>query len=295
MRRLTPATVLSLDGPAVPPRRRWVPPRWWRPAWRAVSVGVAMGIGAGIPAWAWHAGVAQEAALHLSTAFIRHTAAAGLRIEDVLVEGREHTRVGELIAALQIERGDPILGFDLAAAKDRVEALPWVREAALERRLPNVINVRIIERKPIALWQNQGAFMLVDAAGTPIPDDPGEFAGLPLVVGDDAPQHAANLIGMLQREPQLMARVKAAVRVSARRWNLQIDSLEHGISVRLPEDDPAGAWQKLAQLEREHRLLERSITAVDLRQPDRLVLRKDGPEEPIAAPPSKKKVPGKDA
>jgi cell division protein FtsQ len=43
--------------------------------------------------------------------------------------------------------------------------------------------------------------------------------------------------------------------------------------VLLPEDDVAGAWAKLAQLERANRLLQRDVEMVDLRLPDRMVMR----------------------
>ncbi len=291
MRHLTPQTVLSLDGEAAPRRRRWVPPRWWRPVVRTAKIAAALVIGAGLPAWAWSTGFAVETATRVGDAFVGYGAAAGLRVEDVLVEGRTYTSPADLLAALQVKRGDPILGIDLVAAKERVEALPWVSDAVIERRFPGLLRLQLTERKATALWQNQGEFIVVDNTGTPIPDALGDVDDLPLVVGDDAPQHAAELIAIMASEPQLMRRVKAAVRVSGRRWNLVFDRLG-GINVRLPEENAAAAWQRLAQIEREHGLLERAITAVDLRLPDRLVVRREGSDEPL---PPKRKVAGKDA
>ena len=90
-----------------------------------------------------------------------------------------------------------------------------------------------------------------------------------MLVGDDAPLHAAALIDMLARDPDLAARVRAAVRVGQRRWNLQVDK---AIDVRLPEEDADAAWAKLGELERKNRILSRDIEAVDLRLPDRLIV-----------------------
>jgi len=75
---------------------------------------------------------------------------------------------------------------------------------------------------------------------------------------------------MLATEPDLAAHVAAAVRVGGRRWNLRLDS---NVDIALPEDDPTAGWRRLAQLERSDGILEREIQAVDLRLPDRLVLR----------------------
>ena len=75
---------------------------------------------------------------------------------------------------------------------------------------------------------------------------------------------------MLYTHPQLMDRVAAAIRVADRRWNLRLDN---DIDVRLPEENPQAAWDRLAKLQAEHKLLERDIIAIDLRVPERLVVR----------------------
>src|SRR3546814_5152671 len=78
------------------------------------------------------------------------------------------------------------------------------------------------------------------------------------------------LIAVMNSEPELRERVTAAVRVGGRRWNLQI---EGRIDVRLPEADAAGGWAQLARIERQQGLLIRDALIVDLRLPDRLVVR----------------------
>jgi cell division protein FtsQ len=263
---------------------------------KAFAMTVLIGGLAAVPVWLWLTGVAGQMAHRATDQALDVTAAVGLRVDDIYVDGRQRTTPDQILGALQIQRGDAILGYDLEAAKRRVEALPWITEAAVERRLPGQILVTITERWPIAIWQNEGHFLLVDPKGTAIGDDVGGVTGLPLVVGEDAPAHASELVGMLGTEPELMRRVKAAVWVSERRWNLVMDRLEGGIAVRLPEENPGLAWKRLAKLEREQRLLERKIVAVDLRLPDRLVVRREA--EPAKTPDKdkpRKKGSGKDA
>ena len=135
--------------------------------------------------------------------------------------------------------------------------------------------LRLEERSPLALWQKEGAFTLIDDAGEIIPGAPaGRFADLLVVIGDDAPDHAAGLLEFLGREPMLMNRVRAAVRVGGRRWNLVLDN---GIDIQLPEEGPSVAWERLAEYEKSHSVLDKDIQAVDLRLPDRLVLRRGRP------------------
>jgi cell division protein FtsQ len=199
------------------------------------------------------------------------TIRAGLTVDDVLVAGRRETKRSDLLSAIDAQRGDPIIVFDPTAARQRVMNLGWVADAKVERRLPNTIYVRLSERSPVAVWQRNGEFSLVDAEGVVIGESSaGQRRDLTLIVGAEAPRHASTLLVMLDTQPQLMERVVAAVRVADRRWNLR---LNNGIDVRLPEINPQAAWDHLAELEAEHKLLERDIILIDLRLPERLVVR----------------------
>jgi cell division protein FtsQ len=213
--------------------------------------------------------------------FAAIAASLGFAVADIQVEGRVMTARDAILGAVDARRGTPIFRVDPVAAKAQLEALPWVRSAAVERRLPDTLFVRLVERRPLAIWQNKGKLALIDDQGVAITSEQlGRYPGLLMVVGEDAPPHAAALIDMLQREPMLAARVTAAVRVGGRRWNLRLDN---GIDVQLPEENPVEAWTQLARIERTNKLLARNIEAVDLRLPDRLVVR-TVPEPPKEAP-----------
>ncbi len=206
--------------------------------------------------------------------------AANLRVQDVVIEGRANTPEPLLRAALGVRRGDAMLGFSLEGARARVESLSWVEHAAVERRLPGTIKVSLTERRPFAVWQNQGRFVLIDRAGQVVAnEDVAGFGDLPLVVGAGAPQAATALLDALADQPALRARVLAAVRVGERRWNLR---LKNGADVMLPEGAEVAAMAKLMELQATQALLDRPLAVVDMRLPDRMVLR----PLPSAAPSS---------
>ncbi|CCQ72800.1 cell division protein FtsQ/DivIB [Magnetospira sp. QH-2] len=256
------------------PRPRVTP--WWRKkSTRLGLIGVVLG---GITLgtwWTWHQGWGPRLLEDARWNTIAWTANIGLRIGEVMVEGRRETSRDDLLAALRVTRDAPILAFDPKAARDRVEALPWVRTAVVERLLPDTVLLRIEERSPLALWQKEGSFAIIDDAGEEIPGATADqFADLVIVVGEDAPAHTAGLLEILGSEPMLMERVQAAVRVGGRRWNLR---LNNGIDVQLPEEGPSRAWSRLASYEKSHRVLDRDIKGVDLRLPDRLVVKRGTP------------------
>src|SRR5205085_2356634 len=267
--------------PALPRRRRHLPRRIRRGAlWLLLAIAVAGSYGA-ILASRMPAG--QAALAQAADRFIAATGALGLVVNEIEVQGRETTDIRTVMAALSAARGTPILGVSPSRAKRQLESLPWVRSAAIERRLPGTLYVRLVERHPLAVWQHAGRHELIDRDGSVIPvKDLSRFARLPTIVGDDAARHAAKLIDLLAREPELAARVTAAVRVDDRRWNVRIDN---AIDVLLPEDNPGHAWSRLADLERASNLLKRDVQTVDLRLPDRLVLRTAAPPPPD--PPAK--------
>jgi cell division protein FtsQ len=213
------------------------------------------------------------------------SAALGLKVADVRVVGRATTDRQTILDALGARLGTPILGIDLVRARQRLESLPWVHSAVIERRLPDTLYVRLVERVPLALWQHGRKINLIDRTGGVIPVTRlDRFAQLPMVVGPDAASHAAELLKMLRSEPDLAARVTAAVRVGDRRWNLRLDNM---IDVLLPAEDPAAAWADLARLERSSAILQRDVQTIDMRLPDRLVVRL-APQPAKDAPPAKK-------
>ncbi len=255
---------------AAPPRRMRPAPRWARPVMRGTAILAVAAIALGGVGWLVRSGRVDAAWQAARTAITRASAGAGLVVRQVTAEGRVETSAKDLLAALGVRMGEPILALDPEAARKRIEKLPWVRAASVERRLPDTVRVRILERHPMAWWQRDHKLVLIDRSGQPIPvGTPARYRDLIVLVGADAPEHAAELLALLKREPDLAKRVSAAVRIGGRRWNLRLDG---EIDVRLPEDDPAGAWARLAQAERSHRILSRDIDAIDLRLPDRLIV-----------------------
>jgi cell division protein FtsQ len=195
----------------------------------------------------------------------------GFRVDAVDIEGRANTPEPLLRAALGVHRGDPILGFSLESAQERIERLSWVDQATVERRLPGTIVVHLKERRPFAIWQDHGRFVLVDRDGQMVTNsNVSDFRSLPLIVGPGAPEAAAPLIDALMDRPALQSHVSAAVRVGKRRWNLILKS---GMTVMLPEGHAPAALDRLAEMEQRYKLFHRPLQYVDLRLPDRAVFR----------------------
>lgn len=255
--------------------RRRPAPRWLRRTVRAAAAAALAAIALGGSAWL--SGRIEIATGRAFDALALEMAGAGIRVEKIFLEGRRHESADSVASALAVPRGAPMLGIDLEAARRRLEKLPWVRSAGVERRFPDTVRVTIVERLPLALWQRRNELVLVDDRGDVIAhEDLGRFPDLLVIVGKDAPVHAGSLLKILSNEPALKKRVNAAVRVGARRWNLRMDN---GVYVWLPERGALDAWNRLARFERLHGLLEQDLQSIDLRIPDQLIVRTRGPAE----------------
>lgn len=195
----------------------------------------------------------------------------GLGIDRVTISGIAELSEIEVLVAAGIDSKTSLAFFDADEARRRLEATPLIREATVRKLYPGEVSITIVEREPYALWQVKGDLFLIAADGTVIDKmDDGRFARLPLVVGDDANKRAKDYIGLLAQAGPLASRIRAGSLVAGRRWNLKLDN---GMDVRLPEIDPATAVKRLVGLESDMHLLDKDLLAIDLRQPDRVVMR----------------------
>ena len=208
----------------------------------------------------------------------------GLSLQEIRIEGREFAPREALLTAIGITPGEAMLDFNPAVARQRLEQIAWVETAHVERRLPGTILVRITERRAFAVWQREGRFSVIDREGRVMATERLEaFGPLPLVVGMGAERVAAAMIDLLRGAPEISDRVQAIIRVSERRWNLR---LQNGADILLPEGHEEAAITRLAELQARDRLLDRPLAAVDMRLPDRLVVRMQStaPPTPIPVP-----------
>jgi cell division protein FtsQ len=215
---------------------------------------------------------------HVPTLFaaIKDTAdaganAMGMRIATVSLSGQRQVSREEIFAAAGVTDHSSLLFLDVADARAKLEAIPWIAEATVRKLYPDRLQITVTEREPFALWQQQGKVKVIAADGTVLSEkvEP-RLASLSFVVGNGAAVRARDFLAVLDKYPSIRDSVRASIYVAERRWNLK---LKNGIDVRLPETNIEGALATLVRLDREKNLLGRDITAVDLRLSDRLTVR----------------------
>lgn len=195
---------------------------------------------------------------------------AGLQLQNILIEGRVNADPQKLKELINMEKGDPLLSFDPVKVQQDIQSLSWVKRAQVERRLPDTVYVRIEERVPYALMQEDGKVAVIDREGVTLTRAmKPEYEALMLVTGDKAAEHAAGLVDLLKAEPVVMERTEAAFFVSGRRWDLR---LKNGMAVNLPAGDVGLALRRLADAIEQDGILDKDIKSIDLREDDRIIV-----------------------
>lgn len=209
----------------------------------------------------------------------------GLTLDDVVVTGRKRTTLNEINRLVDFKRGDNMLKIDVYDIKRKLETLPWVKKANVRRSFfPNVININLEEKEVRAIWQINEKFYPIDGDGKVIDANFRTQEPILLIVGAGAPENLKRLLEAIKDDGDTyLQRIKVANFISQRRWNLILDDIKEGITVKLPEEDIEEAWKKLLKLNETKGILKRKLTIIDLRLPHKIVvkLRKTRGEPPV--------------
>ncbi len=203
-------------------------------------------------------------------------ATMGLKATDIVITGQVETSDADVFEALSIGRSGSLVGFDAGDARERVMALPWIKNVAIRKIYPGKLLVAVVEKRAAAVWQHRDVLTVVERSGAPITKFgiadliSNRYAHLPHLVGDRAAETAHEILPVAARHEAFAGKVNGYIRVADRRWDVE---MVNGIRVKLPEFGFAGALQKVAQLDADQDLLSRQISAVDLRVEGRIVLR----------------------
>ena len=210
----------------------------------------------------------------LSNQFYSFTGDLGFKVNDIVITGRKHTKKAELLEVLGINHDSNIMQLNLAELKQKVETLPWVRKANLRRSyFPNIIQIDIQERIVKSLWQFENNFYPIDAEGNIIDAEYVPLSSILLIVGAGAPENIKNLMQSIQDDEATFNRIKVANFISQRRWNIILDDVKTGITIKLPEENIHEAWQKLLFLDKSVGILKRKLTIIDLRLEGKVIVK----------------------
>ena len=211
-----------------------------------------------------------------------------LDVDEIAVSGARATDPAVVTETAGVDIGSALLLADLDAVQRRVEALPWIEEATVERDLPGGVIIDVIERTPAAVVAAGDVAMLVDpdghvvsdAAPASLPAGLSPFPPFVRVVTDQAPpgpggridRALLDAVALAERLRGNPANVVAAVHLEP---TLRLELAGGGI---VDLGDGEAIDSKVDAFRTIHARVDQAcIEVLDLRVPTRPVLTRDEP------------------
>lgn len=189
-------------------------------------------------------------------------------LKKIYIKNNHFLSKDEIIKSIHIDLNQPIFFINLKSIKAKLEQINWIKSAIITRKLPDILIIEIIERVPIAFWQNEQKLYLLDEEGFIINENNLKpFKDLIILIGEDAALNANSLISILKKNQELYSKISSATRIGERRWNIKFYG---GLEIKLPEKNPHDAWDYVIYLYKNQNLFAQDITNIDLRINNRL-------------------------
>jgi len=218
----------------------------------------------------------------------RHTQSdARFALKTIEVTGAVHTPRAAVDNITRAYVGSNLFRLDISRVQNDLRALGWVSRVETEKKLPDTLRVRIVERTPVALLNTAGGLQYVDESGAP-------FAELSPSVGDsDLPVIAdaggaelARCVTLLRelraRDAEVFARVSEIRPIAPDGFALFDRQL--GAVVYANAADLSAKFRELYAIAGAEKLGRGAVQYADLRFADRIVIKPLRAEEPRPEP-----------
>jgi cell division protein FtsQ len=224
----------------------------------------------------------------------RHTQGdARFAVKAIEIAGATHTPRAAIDAVTNQYIGANLFRIDIARLQADLRRLGWVKRIEAEKKLPNTLRIRIVEREPVALAGTGDHIAYVDEDGV-------AFAELSPTVGDSDLPLITNASGaelvrcvalvreLRARDPQIYSRISEVRPVAPNGFALF--DRELGAFVYADEGNLSAKWRDLYAVARAEHLGAHDIEYADLRFAGRIVVKPVhvaalapvAPQQPIA-------------
>jgi cell division protein FtsQ len=193
-------------------------------------------------------------------------------VSELRLSGVSTAHETAILAALGLSFPVSRYDLDTDAISSRLEQIGPVAEATVELTSDGILEVRVRERIPAALYRENADLIVIDIDGNRIQSvtNRRDHKDLPLLTGPGARGAVSQAILLDEIAEPLDHRMRGLVRIGDRRWNLVLDRDQQ---ILLPEANPAEVLRDALGMITQHDLLTRDISAVDLRIKDHPTIR----------------------
>ena len=188
----------------------------------------------------------------------------GFFIKNVDIKGINHLNQKDILKTINYYNKKNIFNVNLKNIYNEIKQNTWVEEVSIKKIYPNTLKIDLIEKEPIAIWQNKSAYHLITKNGEIILEaNLNNFKKhLPIIIGKNAHKNVYSILQILNIDKNLTTNIWSLTFVNERRWDIHFNQ---GLTIRLPSTSVKEAWEKIILLSEKFNILSLDLTELDLR------------------------------
>ncbi|MDF1854379.1 cell division protein FtsQ/DivIB [Pseudooceanicola sp.] len=193
-------------------------------------------------------------------------------VKMMVVEGASAEVEEDIREVAQVDFPVSSFDLDLEGLRASLAEISAVATSSLRVRTGGMLEIRVSERQPAAIWRSSDGLALIDSTGVAVggvvarSDRP----DLPLIVGAGADVAVSEALEIANAAGPISGRVRGIQRIGQRRWDVVLDRNQR---IMLPETDPVQALERVIALHQAQEMLDRDLVAVDMRLSRRPTIR----------------------
>ena len=210
----------------------------------------------------------------------RHTQSdARFALKTIEVTGAVHTPRAAVDAVTRAYVGGNLFRLNISSVQSDLGKLGWVSRIEAEKKLPDTLRIRVVERMPVALLQAGDKLRYVDESGaafaelTPSAGD-GDLPIIANAAGAELQRCVVFLRALRARDADVYARLSEIRPVAPDAFALFDRQL--GTVIYANANDLSPKWRDLYAIARSEQFDRGAIEYADLRFADRIVIKPSG-------------------
>ncbi len=194
----------------------------------------------------------------------------GFKVDSIIITGAKNNSIKETITKQSgLSYGDNIFKLSTEDIYQNIIKMTNIKSATVRKNLPNSIIIDVTEKTPIAIFQKDMKFYLIDKEGTTISEVTTRIGSYPIIAGDDADKNANVVLNIIAKFPTVKNKLDSMIFVRKRRWDIVVAG---GILVKLPEDNIEKVVESLSILLSKENINKNTVKSIDLRVTENIII-----------------------
>ena len=198
----------------------------------------------------------------------------GFKVKKIYINQLDFLDITNVIDSLDFAHDTPIINLDIVKNKNSLEDNFWINKADISIVYPDLVNIKIDEKKPEFLWYHNMQYFVLDKKGKVLKklniSELKKLSNFIMLDGNNARLVTDNLLSFIKLDNNIYLSISKAIWVGNRRWDIEFIN---GFRLQLPQKDPMQAWKYFIKLNQHIDFIGNNIESLDLRLPERLFMK----------------------